>query len=133
VVSKKPEIGTYVERGKPIMSLVGDGDVWVEANFKETQLTYLRSGQDATIEIDTYPGRKWHGTVQSISEATGAEFAVLPAQNATGNWVKVVQRVAVRVAIPRESADPPLRAGMSATVTVDTEHHRSIDDLLPWS
>ena len=133
VVSKKPEIGTYVERGAPVMSLVADSAVWVEANFKETQLTHLRPGQSATIEVDTYPGRKWHGRVQSISEATGSEFAVLPAQNATGNWVKVVQRVAVRIALPHDPADPPLRAGMSATVTVDTEHHRSVGDLLPWS
>jgi len=133
VVSKKPEIGTYVERGAPVMSLVGDSGMWVEANFKETDLTYLRPGQSATIDIDTYPGRTWRGTVQSISEATGAEFAVLPAQNATGNWVKVVQRVAVRIAIAHEASDPPLRAGMSATVTVDTEHHRSVADLVPWS
>jgi membrane fusion protein (multidrug efflux system) len=133
VVSKKPEIGTYVERGAPVMSLVADSAVWVEANFKETQLTHLRPGQSATIEVDTYPGRKWHGRVQSISEATGSEFAVLPAQNATGNWVKVVQRVAVRIALPHDPADPPRRAGMSATVTVDTEHHRSVGDLLPWS
>jgi membrane fusion protein, multidrug efflux system len=133
VVSKKPEIGTYVERGAPVMSLVGDSGMWVEANFKETDLTYLRPGQIATIDIDTYPDRTWHGTVLSISEATGSEFAVLPAQNATGNWVKVVQRVSVRIAIEHQAPEPPLRAGMSATVAVDTEHHRSVGDLLPWS
>ena len=131
VASKKPELGTYVERGSPVMSVVSDGDVWVEANFKETDLTYMRPGQNVEVQIDTYPGREWRGTVQSLSEATGSEFALLPAQNATGNWVKVVQRVAVRIALDRSADDPPLRAGMSATVTVDTGHKRTWRDLLP--
>jgi len=131
VASKKPEVGSYVERGNPVMSLVSDGDMWIEANFKETDLTYLRPNQSVVVRIDTYPGREWRGTVQSLSEATGAEFALLPAQNATGNWVKVVQRVAVRITLDRADGDPPLRAGMSATVTVDTGHTRSLRDLLP--
>jgi len=131
VASKKPELGTYVERGSPVMSVVSDGDVWVEANFKETDLTYMRPNQSVEVQIDTYPGRDWRGTVLSLSEATGSEFALLPAQNATGNWVKVVQRVAVRVALDRNADDPPLRAGMSATVTVDTGHKRGWRDLLP--
>jgi len=131
IASKKPEVGTYVERGMPVMSLVSDTDMWIEANFKETDLTYLRANQPVTIEIDTYPGLHWQGTVQSISEATGSEFALLPAQNATGNWVKIVQRVAVRITIAHHVGDPPLRSGMSATVKVDTGHRRSIGDLLP--
>lgn len=131
IASKKPEIGTYVERGNPVMSLVSDGDMWIEANFKETDLTYLRPNQTVEVRIDTYPGYKWHGTVQSLSEATGSEFALLPAQNATGNWVKVVQRVAVRITLSHGTDDPPLRAGMSATVTVDTLHTRGLRDLLP--
>ncbi len=131
VASKKPEIGTYVERGNAVMSLVSDGDMWVEANFKETDLTYLRPNQSVEVRIDTYPGFEWQGTVQSVSEATGSEFALLPAQNATGNWVKVVQRVAVRITLHHGADDPPLRSGMSATVTVDTGHTRTFRDLLP--
>jgi membrane fusion protein (multidrug efflux system) len=113
------------------MSLVSDGDMWIEANFKETDLTYLRPNQNVEVRVDTYPGFEWHGTVQSVSEATGSEFALLPAQNATGNWVKVVQRVAVRITLPQGADDPPLRSGMSATVTVDTGHTRGLRDLLP--
>jgi membrane fusion protein (multidrug efflux system) len=131
IASKKPEIGTYVERGNPVMSLVSDGDMWIEANFKETDLTYLRPNQSVEVRIDTYPAHEWQGTVQSLSEATGSEFALLPAQNATGNWVKVVQRVAVRITLHHGTDDPPLRSGMSATVTVDTGHTRTLRDLWP--
>ncbi len=131
VASKKPEVGAYVEPGSPVMSLISDGNMWVEANFKETDLTYLRPNQSVEVRIDTYPDHEWHGTVKSLSEGTGAEFALLPAQNATGNWVKVVQRVAVRITLDRNKDDPPLRTGMSATVTVDTGHERSLSDLLP--
>jgi len=131
VVSRKPELGDYVEPGRPVMSLVSDTDMWIEANFKETDLTYMREGQSAEVGIDAYPGRQWHGVVQSISEATGAEFALLPPQNATGNWVKVVQRVPVRIELDADGAAPALRAGMSATVTVDTGHRRSLADVLP--
>ena len=131
IASRKPEIGAYVQRGNPVMSLVSDGDVWIEANFKETDLTYLRANQAVEVRIDTYPGREWRGMVQSVSEATGSEFALLPAQNATGNWVKVVQRVAVRITLNQAGDDPPLRSGMSANVTVDTGHRRTLRDLLP--
>ena len=131
IASKKPEVGAYVERGNAVMSLVSDGDMWIEANFKETDLTYLRPNQSVEVRIDTYPGYAWRGTVQSLSEATGSEFALLPAQNATGNWVKVVQRVAVRITLDHGENDPPLRSGMSATVTVDTGHQRTLSDLLP--
>jgi len=131
MVTMRPEPGDYVELGQPIMAIVGNEGMWVEANFKETQLTYIQPGQQADIEIDTYPGRRWRGTVQSISEATGAEFALLPPQNATGNWVKVVQRIPVRITIESQEGMPALRAGMSSTVTVDTRHHRTWRDLLP--
>jgi membrane fusion protein (multidrug efflux system) len=131
IASRKPEVGAYVERGNPVMSLVSDGDMWIEANFKETDLTFLRPNQSVEVHIDTYPGIRWRGTVQSLSEATGSEFALLPAQNATGNWVKVVQRVAVRITLDRGPDDLPLRAGMSATVKVDTGHTRGLHDLLP--
>jgi membrane fusion protein (multidrug efflux system) len=132
VVSQKPEPGTYIERGRSVMALVADRHMWVEANFKETDLTHIEPGQSADIEIDTYPGYRFHGVVQSISEATGAEFALLPPQNATGNWVKVVQRVPVRVELAdAQRAAPRLRAGMSATVTIDTGHRRRVTELIP--
>ncbi len=115
-----PKTGDYAHAGVPSMSVVEDGDVWIEANFKETELTRMREGQTVEIDVDTYPDHKWQGKVVSISPATGAEFSVLPAQNATGNWVKVVQRIAVRIAPDRQQNDPPLRTGMSANVTVDT-------------
>lgn len=115
-----PKTGDYAHAGVPSLSVVEDGDVWIEANFKETELTRMREGQPVEIDVDTYPGHKWQGKVVSISPATGAEFSVLPAQNATGNWVKVVQRIAVRIAPDRQQGDPPLRTGMSANVTVDT-------------
>jgi membrane fusion protein (multidrug efflux system) len=115
-----PNSGDYAHAGIPSLSVVEDQDVWIEANYKETELTSMRPGQKADIEVDTYPGRKWTGTVESISPATGSEFSLLPAQNATGNWVKVVQRIAVRIRPDVHEGDPPLRAGMSANVTVDT-------------
>jgi membrane fusion protein (multidrug efflux system) len=98
----------------------------VEANLKETQLTHVRVGQSATVEVDAYPGRTWAAKVDSIAPATGAEFALLPPQNATGNWVKVVQRVPVRLAIQPDPDAPPLRAGMTVTVGIDTERKREL-------
>jgi membrane fusion protein, multidrug efflux system len=126
-VSNKPEPGHYVSAGVPVLSIVADDGVWIEANFKETDLTNVRPGQSAEVEIDTYPGRTWPAVVTSISQATQAEFSVLPAQNATGNWVKVVQRIPVRIAIQTEPGDPPLRAGMSTYVEIDTGEQRSLE------
>jgi membrane fusion protein (multidrug efflux system) len=120
VASKTPERGQYINTGQPVMSLVSDSDIWIEANFKETQLGGVRPGQPVEITIDTYPGKTWHGTVESISQATGAEFSVLPAQNSTGNWVKVVQRIPVRIRIERRQDGLPLRAGVSTEVEIDT-------------
>ncbi len=120
--------GEYVKAGSPIFSLVGSDNSWVHANYKETELTHVRVGQRATISIDTYPDRKFVATVAGISPATGAEFAVLPPQNATGNWVKVVQRLTVRLQIIDDTnkTGPALRAGMSAIVTIDTGHKRRL-------
>lgn len=120
--------GEYVKTGNAIFSLVGADNTWVHANFKETELTHVKVGQRATISIDTYPDRKFRATVAGISPATGAEFAVLPPQNATGNWVKVVQRLTVRLRIaePADKSSPTLRAGMSAIVTIDTGHQRHL-------
>jgi len=111
--------------------VVANSGLWVESNYKETQLTNIKTGQPVEIRVDTYPGQIWHGHVQSISGATGAEFALLPPQNATGNWIKIVQRIPVRIAIDTIDGLPPLRAGMSTTVTVDTGHERSWAELLP--
>jgi membrane fusion protein (multidrug efflux system) len=111
------------------VALVSTDDVWIDANFKETDLTWVKPGDSVEISIDTYPGRTWKGRVKSIAPASGAEFSILPAQNASGNWVKVVQRIPVRVSVERRDGDPPLRAGMSAYVTIDTGHHRSLADL----
>ena len=114
------KVGQFVGVGTPLFSLVETGDTWVEANFKETQLTNMKPGQQAEIVLDTYPDRTFHGTVQAIGAGTGAEFSLLPAQNATGNWVKVTQRIPVRVKVETADADIALRTGMSATVSIDT-------------
>lgn len=106
------------------VGLVASDDVWVEAQMKETDLTHVQAGQPVDVSIDTYPGRTWHGTVQAISAATSSAFSVLPAENASGNWVKVQQRVPLKVRITRKAGDPELRSGMSAEVTIDTGHRR---------
>ncbi len=111
------------------VGLVSTTDFWIEANIKETDLTYVRIGNHVDVTVDAYPDRHWRAKVSTIFPATGAEFSILPAQNASGNWVKVVQRVPVRIAIDRKSDDPPLRAGMSVTVHVDTKHQRKMKDL----
>jgi membrane fusion protein (multidrug efflux system) len=129
IVSRKPTVGAYAAAGSPLLAVVADDGLWVEANFKETDLTRVRPGQAVTIRIDSYPDHVWHGTVGSISQATGAEFALLPPQNASGNWVKVVQRIPVRIEVPVRPSDPPLRLGMSATVDIDTGHQRSLTDV----
>jgi membrane fusion protein (multidrug efflux system) len=122
--------GQYLPAAQAAFALVSAEDGWVEANPKETDLTFLRPGNPATVTVDTYPGRVWQARVDSISPATGAEFSVLPAQNSSGNWVKVVQRIPVRMRIETPEDAPPLRAGMSANVSVDTGHTRSLAGLL---
>lgn len=128
VAGRQPQVGDNVSPGVPVVSLVSNEQVWVEANFKETDLTNVHPGQTATIHIDTYPNHDWTGHVASISQATGAEFSILPAQNATGNWVKVVQRIPVRVAIDRHREDPVIRAGMSVEVEIDTHSSAAAPD-----
>jgi membrane fusion protein (multidrug efflux system) len=118
-------VGDYLNASTPAFSLISTEHAWVEANFKETDLTHMRSGQAATVDIDTYPDKTFSARIESISAATGSEFSVLPAQNATGNWVKVVQRVPVRLAIENPDKDRPLRAGLSANVEVDTRYEPS--------
>ena len=112
------QIGQMAFTGVPMLSIVREGGARVEANFKETDLARMRPGQPAEVKLDAYPGLKLKGHVDSIGAGTGSEFSVLPAQNATGNWVKVTQRVPVRIAIDSPSGDRPLIAGLSANVTV---------------
>jgi membrane fusion protein (multidrug efflux system) len=126
VVSRPPRPGQFIAVGGVAMALVVSATPWVEANFDETDLTYLRAGQAAEIRVDTYPGLVWRGTVDSLSPATGAEFALIPAQNATGNWVKVMQRVPVRIRLDSTAQQAPLRAGLSAVVTVHTGQRRQL-------
>lgn len=126
VSNLKLQLGEHVEKGAPIFSLIKGGPVWIEANFKETQLTRMRVGQPAQVIADAYPDVEWIAVVDTIAPATGAEFAILPPQNATGNWVKVVQRVPVRFRVEQEPGRPQLRAGMTVTVTVDTGRSRGL-------
>ncbi|HRA82408.1 MAG TPA: HlyD family secretion protein [Thauera sp.] len=126
VVSKPPKPGQFAAVGATTMALVASEHAWIEANFPETDLTYVRPGQPVTIRIDTYPDATWNGTVDSLSPATGAEFSVIPAQNATGNWVKIAQRVPVRIKLDDASDQPALRAGLSAVVEIDTGHRRRL-------
>jgi membrane fusion protein (multidrug efflux system) len=122
--------GQYLAAATPAFSLVAIDHVWVEGNPKETDLTHVKPGDKATVLVDTYPDKVWQGMVASISPASGAEFALLPAQNSSGNWVKVVQRIPVRIRVDRGPGDPVLRAGMSAVIEIDTGHQRSLADVL---
>ncbi len=119
LVNKLP-VGTYLTAAMPTFALVATDNVWVEANFKETDLTHMHVGQKATVDIDAYPDVTFNAHVQSLSPGTGSEFSVLPAQNATGNWVKVVQRLPVKLVIDDPDPQRPLRAGMSVYVAIDT-------------
>lgn len=123
------KIGQYVSVGTPLFALVETDDTWIDANFKETQLTNMKPGQKAEIVVDTYPGRTFEATVKAIGAGTGAEFSLLPAQNATGNWVKVTQRIPVRLELTDPDAKMALRTGMSATVTVDTGVARGLPSI----
>jgi membrane fusion protein, multidrug efflux system len=119
------QVGDHVNAATPLFALMSGTDIWVEANFKETDLTYMRPGQRATFSVDAYPGRSFTGHVLSTSPGTGSSFSLLPPENSSGNWVKVVQRLPVRLSIDHNDG-VPLAAGMSVEATVDTEHHRSL-------
>lgn len=120
------QVGAYLQPPQSGFSLVSSERLWVAASPKETELTNAQVGQGVTIEVDTYPGVTWHGTVDSISPASSASFSLLPAQNTTGNWVKVVQRIPVRIRIDDTAGKPPLRHGMSAVVDIDTGKARGL-------
>jgi membrane fusion protein (multidrug efflux system) len=120
------QVGTYISASAPVFALVVAGDIWIEANFKEDQLTHMRVGQPADVHVDSYPGRKFEGRVVSVSPGTGSQFSLLPPENATGNWVKVVQRLPVRIELRQLDPEFPLHGGLSATVNVDTGHERHV-------
>jgi membrane fusion protein (multidrug efflux system) len=124
------QVGSYLQASQAAFSLVSTQHVWIEASPKETELTYTKPGQPATITVDTYPGVEWKGVVDSLSPASGSSFSLLPAQNTTGNWVKVVQRIPIRVRIEDMDGRPPLRVGMSVTVDVDTGHKRGLPNFV---
>jgi membrane fusion protein (multidrug efflux system) len=122
VSRKNVEPGQYVQAGQTLLSIASDSDVWVVANFKETQLTHMKAGQDVEFEADSYPGVAFHGKVESISGATGARFALLPPDNSTGNYVKVTQRVPVKIVLTQaQDTEHPLRPGMSVDATVSVQ------------
>jgi membrane fusion protein (multidrug efflux system) len=133
IVTNVPAIapGKYLQASMTAFYLVAADRVWVDSNPKETELTHVRPGQPVTVTVDTYPGAEWYGTVESISPAAAQEFSLLPAQNTSGNWVKVVQRIPMRVRLDiRDKNLPPLRAGMSVEVNVDTGHQRGLPQFL---
>ena len=118
------QIGRFVAAGTPILSVIDDQAPWVDANPKETDITYLRVGQKAWLAVDSFPDHTFEGTVIAVSPGTGAQFSILPPQNATGNWVKVVQRVPVRIVFDKDENTRLLRSGMSVNVEIDTGHSR---------
>jgi membrane fusion protein, multidrug efflux system len=132
IVTNVPSLqpGQYLTAAATGFNIVSTDHVWVEASPKETELTYVRPGQQVTIEVDTYPGQRWTGTVDSISPASASSFSLLPAENTSGNWVKVVQRIPMRVSVNNEPGKPPLRVGMSVEVSVDTGHERGLPTFL---
>jgi membrane fusion protein, multidrug efflux system len=118
------QVGNFVNPGTAVFSLLSSRRIWIEANFRETGLTYMRPGQEATIDVDAYPDRTFKAHVVSMSPGTGSDFAVLPPENATGNWVKVVQRLPVRLELDEVDPKRPLFSGISVTARVDTDHRR---------
>jgi len=119
------QVGDYINAAQPLFSLVAD-HIWIEANFKEDQLAHMRVGQKVEVKADAFPKAKITGHGESLSPGTGSSFALLPAENATGNWVKVVQRLPVRIALDTVPRDVQLAAGLSVKVSVDTEQKRSL-------
>jgi membrane fusion protein (multidrug efflux system) len=131
IVTQVPMLqpGMYLPAGTSAFGLISTDRVWIDANPKETELTWVKPGDTVDVTIDTYPGRTWTGVVESISAGSGSQFSIIPAQNASGNWVKVVQRIPLRIAVQTKPGDPPLRAGMSVVADIDTGHTRSLQDL----
>jgi membrane fusion protein (multidrug efflux system) len=128
------QLGRFVAAGTPVFSIIDISKPWVDANPKESDFTWVAVGQPVTVEVDAFPDHVFKGTVSSLSPGTGAQFAILPPQNATGNFVKVVQRVPVRITLdPDDRLVQKLKAGMSSYVSIDTNHRRSLAGLLGFS
>jgi len=121
--------GMYLAAATAAFGLVSTERTWIEANPKETELTHVRPGNPVSVTVDTYPGKRWSCSVESIAPNSGSEFSVLPAQNTSGNWVKVVQRIPVRIRCDRNADDPEFRAGMSVVAEIDTGHRRTWREL----
>jgi membrane fusion protein (multidrug efflux system) len=132
IVTNVPSLqpGQYLAASATAFNIVSTDHVWVEASPKETELTYVRPGQKATIDVDTYPGKHWVGTVDSISPASASSFSLLPAENTSGNWVKVVQRIPMRIRVDNAPGKPSLRVGMSVELNVDTGHERGLPNFI---
>jgi membrane fusion protein (multidrug efflux system) len=124
------ELGRVAAAGQPVFAVVADKNLWVDGNPKESDLTYVREGQPASVTIDAFPGKAWQGTICSIAPGTGAQFSILPPQNASGNWVKVVQRVPLRFCFAPDEDTSNLRAGMSAYLSIDTGRVRTLKGVL---
>jgi membrane fusion protein (multidrug efflux system) len=132
IVTNVPSLqpGQYLAAASTAFNIVSTEHVWVQASPKETELTYVAPGQKVTVEVDTYPGQQWTGTVNSISPASASSFSLLPAENTSGNWVKVVQRIPMRVSVTNSPGKPQLRVGMSVELSVDTGHERGLPAFL---
>jgi membrane fusion protein (multidrug efflux system) len=124
------ELGRVAAAGQPVFAVVADKGLWVDGNPKESDMTYVREGQPASVSIDAFPGKEWKGEICSIAPGTGAQFSILPPQNASGNWVKVVQRVPLRFCFARDEDVSNVRAGMSAYLSIDTGRVRTIKGVL---
>jgi membrane fusion protein, multidrug efflux system len=132
IVTNVPALqpGQYLAAAATAFNIVSTEHVWIQASPKETELTYVSPGQKATVEVDTYPGQQWTGTVDSISPASASSFSLLPAENTSGNWVKVVQRIPMRISVANAPGKPQLRVGMSVELSVDTGHERGLPGFL---
>jgi membrane fusion protein (multidrug efflux system) len=132
IVTNVPSLqpGQYLAAAATVFNIVSTDHVWVQASPKETELTYVKPEQKVTVDVDTYPGERWAGRVDSISPASASSFSLLPAENTSGNWVKVVQRIPMRIIVNNAAGKPPLRVGMSVEVNVDTGHARGFPSFL---
>jgi membrane fusion protein, multidrug efflux system len=132
IVTNVPSLqpGQYLAAAATAFNIVSTDHVWVQASPKETELTYVKPGQKVTVDVDTYSGERWSGTVESISPASASSFSLLPAENTSGNWVKVVQRIPMRVRVNNAPGKPALRAGMSVELNVDTGHERGLPSFI---
>jgi membrane fusion protein (multidrug efflux system) len=132
IVTNVPSLqpGQYLAAAATAFNIVSTDHVWVQASPKETELTYVKPGQKVTVDVDSYPGERWVGTVESISPASASSFSLLPAENTSGNWVKVVQRIPMRIRVNNTPGKPPLRVGMSVELNVDTGHERGLPSFM---